>query len=87
MQALIPIENYKNGILIDYSPFCCNYTIVANTIAPQMGAFLANYLLGLELHPELITILGHSLGAHIAGYTGASFNDWNLGSLEKIVGE
>lgn len=86
-KAMIAMGEYKNGILIDYSPLCCNYFTMSNTVAPQMGDFIANSIILMGLNPGQVDIVGHSLGAHIGGYAGASLKERNLGLLNKIFGE
>lgn len=85
-RAMILTGGYKNGILIDYSPLCCNYYHMAESIAPQMGNYLANAIIAMGLKPNLVDMVGHSLGAHISGYTGASLKARNFGLLNRIIG-
>lgn len=63
---------------IDYSVAASRNTrIVAN----QMISFM-NYLIGKSFTIETVSVAGHSLGAHIAGYFGRGFK----GQLNAIFG-
>lgn len=86
-KAMMHTGGYQNAILIDYSTFCCNYFKVSDTIAPQIGRFIADFITSIGLKPDLVDMVGHSLGAHICGYTGNSLIGRGLGMLNKIVGE
>lgn len=51
-------------------------------IIPSIGYFVANVIRNFNFDPQKIELVGHSFGAHIAGYTGASLN----GDIQKITG-
>lgn len=61
------------------------YSITANVNTYMVGDFLAvfiKYLMRNGFIIENMIIVGHSLGAHIAGFTGAALN----GRLSQIIG-
>lgn len=71
-------------ILVDYKNISsCSYRRSVQEIAPSVGNYLAQVITRLELDTEKIELIGHSLGAHIAGYAGANLN----GSISQITGE
>lgn len=70
-------------ILVDYKNVSsCSYSRSVQEIAPAVGGYLAQVITRLKLDTEKIELIGHSLGAHIAGYAGATLN----GSLSRITG-
>lgn len=70
-------------ILVDYKNVSsCSYSRSVQEIVPSIGLYLAEVITQQSLDTEKIEIIGHSLGAHIAGYTGASLN----GSIGRITG-
>lgn len=86
-EVMLLTGGYKNVILVDYGPLCCNYFTMSGTVAPQMGEYLANAIVSIGLRPNLVDIVGYSLGAHVSGYAGATLMSRNQGRLNKIVGE
>lgn len=70
-------------ILVDYKNVSsCSYSRSVQEIAPSIGNYLAQVITRLELDTDNIELIGHSLGAHIAGYAGASLN----GTIGRITG-
>ncbi|XP_076355793.1 pancreatic lipase-related protein 2-like [Tachypleus tridentatus] len=69
IQELLTHDDY-NIISVDWSRgSTSSYTqTVAN--ARMVGAIIAEFLKNLEVAPTNIHIIGHGVGAHIAGYTG-----------------
>lgn len=87
-KGMMEARPFKNGIMVDYGPLCCNYLEMANIVSQKMGEYITkNFSKVLDLKPESMVMAGHSLGAHIAGYSGASFQNQNLGSLDTIFGK
>lgn len=79
------LANATNGtvILVDYKNVSsCSYSRSVEEIVPSVGSYLAQVITELELDTSKIELIGHSLGAHIAGYTGATLN----GSISRITG-
>lgn len=62
--------------LVDYNLAVKNTKIVANVL----GEFIT-YLIECKFNKKEITLIGHSLGGQIAGYTGKIFN----GKLSHII--
>ncbi|XP_060516296.1 endothelial lipase-like [Cylas formicarius] len=75
-----------NIIVVDWSPISGKNYVTAKNAVVRVGNYIGNFLLRLkaELHKSLsrVTIVGHSLGAHIAGNVGAATN----GLIDNIVG-
>lgn len=81
----IALANTTNGtvILVDYKNISsCSYGRSVEEIVPSVGLYLAQVITKLELNREKIEMIGHSLGAHIAGYAGATLN----GTIGRITG-
>lgn len=79
------LANATNGtvILVDYKNISsCSYSRSVQEIVPSIGLYLASIITRLNLNTDKIELIGHSLGAHIAGYAGASLN----GSISRITG-
>lgn len=81
----IALANNTDGmvILVDYKNVSsCSYSRSVAEIVPSVGYYLARVISDLQLDTDKIELIGHSLGAHIAGYTGATLN----GSIARITG-
>lgn len=79
------LANATNGIviLVDYKNVSsCSYGRSVDEIVPSMGSYLAQVITHLEIDTDKIELIGHSIGAHIAGYAGASLN----GTISRITG-
>lgn len=71
-------------ILVDYKAISfCYYRRCAYEIIPAIGRLLAEFIEMMRFDAEKIEMIGHSIGAHIAGVTGAQLN----GKLGKITGK
>lgn len=76
----------SNGvaILVDYFNISdCMYPRVAREFAPSIGLRVADVLAKLQILPENVEVVGHSIGAHIAGYIGSALN----GKVKRITGK
>lgn len=81
----IQLANVTNAevVLVDYSQISsCNYDRCVNEIMSAIGGYLSKTIVDLYSHLENIELIGHSLGAHIAGIAGAFLD----GKLMKITG-
>lgn len=82
----IALANAANGtvILVDYKNVSsCSYSRSVDEIVPAVGSYLAQVITELDIDVDRIELIGHSLGAHIAGYAGAALN----GTISRITGE
>lgn len=81
----LALANSSNSIvlLVDYGNISsCNYERTVEEIVPSVGIYLSEFIRSYDLDPNKIELIGHSLGAHVAGYTGASMN----GTIFRITG-
>lgn len=70
-------------IMVDYRNISsCSYSRSAEEIVPSIGLYLAELIKRLNLDTDKIELIGHSLGAHIAGIAGAELN----GEIARITG-
>lgn len=79
------LANVTNAtvILVDYGKISdCNYVRSVEEIVPAVGRYIAEVISDLDLDPSKIEIIGHSLGAHIAGYAASALN----GNIKRITG-
>lgn len=75
-----------NVIVVDWSD--CSETIdyaSARACVPEVGDKVADMIIDLGLEPTEVTVVGHSLGAHVAGFTGKAIQAMGE-SLGVIVG-
>lgn len=74
-----------NVLFIDYSQSQTINWVTAVNRAPIIGAFVASYLDFLHsygfIHPARTAVIGFSLGAHIAGFTGKSVRNFRIGHM------
>lgn len=79
------VKNTKGVvILVDFSEISsCGYGRYANEIVPSIGNYLAEIIDEFGWDLNNIEIIGHSIGAHIAGYTGAALNR----NIKRITGK
>lgn len=81
----VALANATNGmvILVDYKNVSsCSYSRSVEEIVPSVGHYLAQVIKELKLDTEKVELIGHSIGAHIAGYAGAILN----GTIARITG-
>ncbi len=80
-------ESNANIILVDWEKGASSLwypTAAGNT--PNVGNQIANYLRNINVNPDLTTIIGHSLGAHIAGFAGTDYRNLTGRQIGQIVG-
>ncbi|XP_030748654.1 pancreatic triacylglycerol lipase-like [Sitophilus oryzae] len=84
-EALFETEDL-NVILLDWDAYANNVYITSYNAVPKVGRvtglFIKNITSSYNYSTDNITIMGHSLGAHIAGFAGQETN----GSLAFILG-
>lgn len=69
--------------LVDYGETAnCNTSHLFNEIAPSVGSYVAEVIYGLNLNPDKVEIIGHSLGTNIASHAAAAFS----GRIGRITG-
>lgn len=70
-------------LLVDFGVISnCSYQRSVQEIIPSVGYYVANVIRNFNFDPQKIELIGHSLGGHLAGYIGASFN----GAIKRITG-
>lgn len=80
-------ESNANIILVDWEKGASSFwypTAAGNT--EDVGNQLGNYLRNAGVDPSLTTLIGHSLGAHIAGFAGTNYRGATGRSIAQIVG-
>jgi pimeloyl-ACP methyl ester carboxylesterase len=80
-------ESNANIILVDWEKGASSLwypTAAGNT--SDVGNQLGNYLRTIGVDPNLTTLIGHSLGAHIAGFAGTNYRNATGQLLGQIVG-
>lgn len=79
-------NNDINVFLIDWNKIASNLYLVAYKAVPEVGQLLGTLIRNLVNNNKLdlnkASIVGHSLGAHVAGLAGAELN----GRISNIVG-
>lgn len=79
------LSNTFNGyvILIDYGAISnCSANRSVFEILPSVGYFVADVIRNYHLDLKKVECVGHSFGAHVCGYAGASLN----GAMQRIIG-
>lgn len=72
-----------NVILVDYgSVSYCNYVFLADVFVYDLGEYIADCIRKWDLQLNQTRIIGHSLGAHIAGIAGTYLD----GEIDEITG-
>ncbi|MFY7833591.1 MAG: hypothetical protein ACOVVP_17895 [Pseudanabaena sp.] len=86
-QAIRQRESNANIILVDWEKDAGSilyYPSAAKT--NDVGNLLADYLKNSGIDPNSTTIIGHSLGAHVAGFAGSAYRQSTGKSIHQIVG-
>lgn len=79
------LANVINGlvILVDYGQISsCSYDRTVLEIVPAVGYYLAQLVSSLGLDLSRVELIGHGLGAHVAGYAGTALG----GAISRITG-
>lgn len=90
--AIEPVRNaylakgMDNLIVVDWSAGANQLYDVSRTLVPkiglQIGELVSDFMEKKGIMPENVHVIGHSLGAHIAGNVGKYFK----GKLDRITG-
>lgn len=77
-------QNFNGTVmLLDYGAISnCSYERTVYEIVPAVAYYVANVIRIFNFDPHQIELIGHSIGAHLAGYIGAALN----GSIKRITG-
>lgn len=76
-------HNNRTVCLVDWRRLAATeYTLAARKYTRMIGLYIAELIQSQNFDPNETIIVGHSLGAHIAGYCGAALN----GTLKVIYG-
>ncbi|WP_459195237.1 alpha/beta hydrolase family protein [Nostoc sp. FACHB-892] len=86
-QTIRERESNANIILLDWEEGASSlWYPTSATRTRDVGNQLATYLINNGVDPTYINLIGHSLGAHIAGFTGSTYRESIGRSLAQIVG-
>jgi Ca2+-binding RTX toxin-like protein len=90
-KALREREPNANIILVDWEDGAkpalgLNIYNEAATNTREVGEQLAQYLKARNFDPNKIELMGHSLGAHVSGFTGAKYKELTGKELNRITG-
>nr|XP_022905352.1 pancreatic triacylglycerol lipase-like [Onthophagus taurus] len=84
------VASGANVIAIDWSRHSQQIVAISINRLPNLGEFVAKFVLGLSESQGIpmtrIHILGHSLGAHLAGFAGKSTQRMGGRTLGRITG-
>ena len=77
-----------NVIAVDWAPNGADDLNYLNSVAdmPQVGREVAAELTSLRVNPATTQIIGHSLGAHIAGITADVYEQTNRVAIDSVIG-
>lgn len=86
-QTLRQRESNANIILVDWedgarSPWYYPSAGRTEDVGNQVAAYLSN----IGVDPDYTSLIGHSLGAHISGFTGSAYRQFTGRSISDIVG-
>ncbi|KAK9501963.1 hypothetical protein O3M35_012583 [Rhynocoris fuscipes] len=86
VNAYLPAFDY-NVIVVDWSPKAQKFYPEARQSVPLIGKMLADFMEQLcktySIKPEILHVIGHSLGAHVSGTAGKFIT---IGKLARITG-
>lgn len=77
------------SIIVDWGHLSkCDYLgKTVNLIVPNVGKLIAHQMIKWKLSPNLVQMMGHSLGSHISSHTGREINALGYGKLKCIFGK
>ncbi|MGB3513118.1 MAG: hypothetical protein WBA93_28665 [Microcoleaceae cyanobacterium] len=80
-------ESNANIILVDWEDGANKLWYFSSaSITEDVGNELATYLSNNNLDPNYTNLIGHSLGAHVAGFAGSTYLESTGDSISQIVG-
>lgn len=77
-----------NVLAVDWSPIAWsfNYYAIVEEV-PNVGYYLAEmltFLVSQGCDPKSFHLIGHSLGAHVAGFAGFFLDEWKIGRITGL---
>ena len=86
-QAIRQRESSANIILVDWEKDAGNLLYFPSADKTRdVGNQLATYLKNSGVDPNYTTLIGHSLGAHVAGFAGSAYRQSTGKAINQIVG-
>lgn len=86
-QTIRQRESNANIILVDWEEGASSlYYPTSAGRTRDVGNQLATYLINNGVDPTYTNLIGHSLGAHVAGFTGSAYRAFTGRSIDQIVG-
>ncbi|MCC3527801.1 MAG: hypothetical protein JGK21_05345, partial [Microcoleus sp. PH2017_22_RUC_O_B] len=86
-QAIRQRESNANIIVVDWEKIAGNVLYFPSAGKTQeVGNQLASYLRNSGVDPNQTTLIGHSLGAHVAGFAGSAYRQSTGKAIDQIVG-
>jgi Ca2+-binding RTX toxin-like protein len=86
-QAIRQRESSANVVVVDWEKDAGNVLYFPSADKTQnVGNQLSAYLKNSGVDPNFTTLIGHSLGAHVAGIAGSAYRQSNGKAINQIVG-
>lgn len=83
-QAVLSHEDY-NILVTDWSSAASSLYTIARVAVPTVGLAVSTLIVELAIDSSLLTLVGHSLGAHSCGIAGSALNPARLIALDPAL--